>query len=124
MLILLIGLNLVFYGAGVWVGYRIAKAKHAAEIEELKKTPVTVKYVHANFVPVTVEREVSLQDIRNKGRVFELMIKQTMMHELGEAVWKYAKRTTINHFVDPLESRLGYRATLYVRSRPEGVRDE
>ena len=66
MLILLIGIPLVFFGVGVWGGYRIAKAKYEVEIEDLKSHPVEVKYVHANFVPVTVEREVSLQDIRNK----------------------------------------------------------
>ena len=112
------------FALGCWQGFRIAETRFTKDIEELKTQPVNVKYVHANFVPVTVEREVSLQDIRNKGSVFELMIKQTMMHELGEAVWKYAKRNTINRFVDPLESHLVYRATLYVRSRPEGVRDE
>ena len=123
MLMLLIGIDLVFYGVGVWVGYRIAKAKHAAEIEELKKQPVNVKYIRANFAPVTVERKISLHDLRTLGTPYELETKRLMMQELGEAVWPYANRETEGSSCDPLGA-VTYRATLYVRSRQESVHHE
>ena len=123
MLILLIVINLVFCGVGVWAGYRIAQAQHEAEIEELKKTPVNVKYVHSNLVPVTVQRVLSEFQIKalHEGGIFsvERAIVPLMKRDLGEALWPYA---TIEISERKPDNAMVCTASILVRTNSEGVK--
>lgn len=116
MLILLIGLNLVFCGAGVWVGYRIAKAKYEVEIEDLKSHPVEVKYVHANFVPVTVQKHIDPFSslVASDPKAFEREIVQSLKRELCDAVLPYVRFERKDVHDAPLASHLVYKATIGV----------
>ncbi len=111
-------INMAVLALGGWVGYLIAEGKFTKEIDDLKHQPVNVKYVHANFVPVTVEKHIDpfTALCSSDPKTVESEIMKQMKRELADAVWPYVRLDHKDMQDDLLASHPVYRATIGVHA--------